>query len=642
MKRVEKRLASAKSTADDIVETLAAYCLVTSSSSDDAIRHFHHVRVGVIRNQSSSVDLSGRNVLKALGLYTQTLQTSRVLYSRRLSDVLGKLKIRPILTDPDIRNLDDLDIDVLGRWAAPDVSHFTPWIKLTDWTKPEAEKAIKKWSVDALQTFVQGCQKGLAKWDGFSELLSLRRKTLELWFSSGSLALAHSPLSVIEDIRGVFNEQLTRVLYAQAKNLEELAQAVSTITANWDTTQQKNVPSLWDSDLFAFDYSNGATAFKQEIMNRFLGWDDNIITVVRNYKTWLVSIESSRKSIDDLRTVKWIDILDDVETDDLDVDIPSMLSDDDPQILLEALQSAIRQAFDNLQSSFRETVQTLKPSTNQNNQNTTQVHFFLRLIRQIRAGLPTNFMPPDYTFSSDIVPELQNLLATEVITNAAPLSFSSELLISHHKAVPGRTLWEGDPELPVQPLPSTFKLLRRIMSSMEKCGSDLWDPSTVRRFKMVASRECSGVVVSTLENLESSSAPSKEHNEDTATNSKPDGEERQTTNGDENNGKGNGEGDHSTEHPKTATNNTNTPDETNTHLLRDRKIQLLFDAVYLASALAISRAGGDGETELVSAIEKVRSNVDPDMEIVKRVQKSASGYWKRTELLFGLLAVGGA
>lgn len=601
-RRIYRRLASADSTIDDLLEALAAYCLGTSSS-DDAVRHFHQIRVEVIGKLLDSTDLSGQSILKALRLYIETLRTSKTLLSRRLSDALAKLKARPILTDPEIRNLDDLDLGVLGRFVSRDVKNFTPWIKLSEWAKPEAEKTIKQWSSNAFRAFVEGSQKNLAGWDGFSELLSLRRQLLEMWLSSRSSIPTHSPTSVLEDIRSLFNRQLTRVLHAQAKKLEDLGRDVLFVTENWEDSEHTE-QLLWDHDLISLDYSNGATHFKQAVMDRYLGWDEGISAQVKDYEAWLGSIEHSRKLIEDLRRVRWVDILDDGEDEDTAVDVTSILNEDDPQILVDTLGLAVKQALDGLQSSLSDAVSRFGASN-----QSDKAGFLLRLIRQIRGDLPVQFISSDFAFSSDIVPELQRTIVAQVTTCAGPLNISSELH-SRRRQVPGRTLWEGDPALPIQPLPSTFKFLRRLMTSMTQCGSDLWDPSTVKVLKMAASRELSTAMLSAFEGLES--LPHTVDDETSKSESNINGQS--TDNGG------------SAENPK--------PEGTSeADLLHDQKIQLLFDTVYLASALATSSTEN---SEFASVIETLEDHHDPKTQ--KSVKRTAEEYWKRTELLFGLLA----
>ena len=609
LKRIRKCLGSANVTADDTIEALAAYCLATRSSSDDAIRHFRDVRLGVIDSQLALTDLTGENVLKAFLLYIRTLQTSKILLSRRLSDVLSKLKARPILTDPEIRNLDDLGIDILGRWAAAEVTNFTPWIKLSELTKSDAEKVIKQWSNQAFQALVKGCQKSLSNWHDFSDLLSLRKRTLELWLGSRSSTPTHSSLGVLEGIRTIFNEQLSRVLSNQANKLELFGQDISSTISYWESTQHSQAESFWDHSLISLDYSNGAATFKQTVMDKLLGQDDDVSTALKGYQSWRSVIESSRQFVDDLRRTKWTYILDEGEDEDPDVDIVATLNDDDPRLLQDGLQSAVRQALDSLQSSFSDTFNAFGDS----NRN-AKAAYLLRLIKLVRRDLPSEFIPSDFAFSSGIVPKLQEMLAAEIFAHTSPLRLPD----SQPKRLPGRSLWEGDPELPVQPSSYTFKFLRRLMESMDQCGPDLWDLSTVQALKQTLQRELSNSISSALDGLDSPTAC-----EDTAK-SDPEGNGQQS------------EETQSAENGTDSNNEKSTDDSLEEHR-RDRKIQLFFDTVYLQDVLA---AKDLEHNQLADVAERIHGALDSNKEVVKPMEKAAHEYWKRTRLLFGLLAVG--
>ena len=611
LKRIRKCLGSANYTADDTIEALAAYCLATRSSSDDAIRHFRDVRLGVIDSQLALTDSTGENVLKAFLLYIRTLQTSKVLLSRRLSDVLSKLKARPILTDPEIRNLDDLGIDILGRWAAAEVTNFTPWIKLSELTKSDAEKVIKQWSNQAFQTLVKGCQKSLSNWHDLSDLLSLRKRTLELWLGSRSSTPTHSSLGVLEGIRTMFNEQLTRVLSNQAKKLELFGQDISSTISYWESTEHSKAESFWDHNLISLDYSNGATAFKQTVMDKLLGEDDEVSVALKGYHSWRSVIESSRQFVDDLRRTKWTDILDEGEDEDPDVDIVATLNDDDPRLLQDGLQSAVRQALDSLQSSFSGSFNAFG-NANRN----AKAAYLLRLIKLVRRDLPAEFIPSDFAFSSDIVPKLQEMLAAEVFAHTSPLRLPD----FQSKRLPGRSLWEGDPQLPVQPSSYTFKFLRRLMESMDQCGPDLWDLSTVQVLKQTLQRELSNSICSAFDGLDSGPTAS----EDTA---KPDPE-------------GNGQQSEETQSAETGAepNKKKATDESSEEHRRDRKIQLFFDTVYLKDVLAAKHLE---HNQLADVAERIQGGLGSSKEqFFKPMEKAAHEYWKRTRLLFGLLAVG--
>ncbi|KAF3027061.1 hypothetical protein E8E15_007968 [Penicillium rubens] len=605
LKRINKRLASTSATEDTIIESLAAHCLVTSSSSDDAINHFHRVRLDIIVSQ---LDVSRENIPRALQLFVQTLQASKVLRSHRFSDVLLKLKARPILADPEIESLDGLEVEVLGRWLAPDVKNFTPWIKLSELNRTQGVESIKEWSLQAFNKFSEGCQKSLTHSADFSELLSLRTETVELWLSSWGSTIIHGSVDVLESLRNIFNDQLARILNAQAQSLGEVGTQVSSIISDWENTDHNSVGSLWDADLITAEYTNGAQAFKQTVTDRLLGRDEDVSTVLQKYQAWLASIQEANESIDSLRRTRWSDILVGGEVEDEDIDITPRLNDDDPRHLSDSLHSAVREAFTSLQTSFSSAFKSFNSS-----HSSEKATFLLRLIRLIRRDIPAGFVSGDFIFSSEIVPDLQKLLATEVVAKAGSLSLIPSSKINPQtgkiKTVPGRSLWEGEPALPVQPSVLSFKLLRRLTSSMDTCGLDLWDPSTVQALKQELGTKLEAAISSALDDLDSEDVPIKAETKD----------DKPTANGDK-------EMEGTAENPQTQS-----PDPEQIEGLRDWKVQLFFDSLYLSQML--------GErNQLDGVVERAQKSAGSSTEAVESIKKLATEYWTRTELLFGLLS----
>ncbi|KAJ5667382.1 hypothetical protein N7507_003246 [Penicillium longicatenatum] len=611
LKRINKRLSSANATEDSIIESLAAYCLPTNSSSDDAIHHFQKTRLDVITSQ---LELSRENIPKALRLFVRTLQTSKTLRSRQFPDVLSKLKSRSILSDPEIRSLDGLEIDVLGRWVAPEVNNFTPWIKMSEMSRTQGLESIKEWSLQAFKRFSEGCDKSLAHSNDFSALLSLRAETIELWLSSWGSTITHGSVDVLERLRNIFNDHLKRVLKAQVQIVDEIRTQISSTITSWDQEEHNTIGSLWDSDLIAADYSNGATAFKQVIADRLLGRDNDVSAVLRKYQTWLSAIEERSECIASLRRLKWTDILVGGEVEDEDIDITPRLNDDDPKLLSDALHLAVKQAFDMLQTSVTDAFKDFG-STHQSAKAT----FLLRLIRHLRQDIPSSFLAQDFMLSRAVVPDLQKLLAADIVAQSGSLSLlpSSRTHPDSNKlkTVPGRSLWEGEPAIPVQPSPSTFKFLRHLTATMDENGVDLWDPSTVKVLKGELQKRLETSIGSMLDDMgiwknaiETTSSPEK---------SEEKGEKNYEA-------EENKERDESID-PKIE------DDASHANALRDWKIQLFFDTIYLANML------GD-PTQLAGVAERVQKSAELSAEAVKSIQKGAAEYWKRTELLFGLLA----
>ncbi|CAG8896592.1 unnamed protein product [Penicillium egyptiacum] len=605
-KRINKRLVSTSATEDTIIESLAAYCLATSSSSDDAIHHFHRVRLDIIVSQ---LDVSRENIPRALQLFVRTLQASKVLHSHRFSDVLLKLKARPLLADPDIESLDGLEVEVLGRWVVPDVKNFTPWIKLSELNRTQGVESIKEWSLQAFNKFSKGCQKSLAHSTDFTELLSLRTETLELWLTSWGSTVIHGSVDVLTSLRNIFNDQLARVLNVQAQSLGEVGAQVSSILSDWENTDHNSVGSLWDADLITAEYTNGAQVFKQTVADRLLGRDEDVSTVLTKYQAWLASIQQVNESIDSLRRTRWTDILVGGEVEDEDIDITPRLNEDDPRHLSDSLHFAVHEAFGSFQTSFSSAFNSFNSS-----HSSEKAAFLLRLIRLVRRDIPAGFVSGDFAFSSEIVPGLQKLLATEVVAKTGSLSLipssNTNPQTAKIKTVPGRSLWEGEPAIPVQPSALSFKLLRRLTSFMDSCGLDLWDPSTVQALKQELKTKLEAAISSALDDLDSEDVPSNAENED---------------------GQATANGDKDKEDKTPGKSETQSPDPEQAEGLHDWKVQLFFDSLYLSQML--------GErNQLAGVIERAQKSAGSSAENVKTIKKLATGYWTRTELLFGLLA----
>lgn len=602
LKRIDKRLASSNASEDSIVESLAACCLAKGLSSDDAIQHFHQVRLDVMINQ---LDSSPENIPKSLRLFIHTLQTSKVLRSRQFTDVLHKLKSRPILSDPEIRNLDGLDIEILGRWVAPEINNFTPWINLSELSRSEGVESIKKWSSQAFERFASGCDDSLARSDDFAGIVELRAVTIEAWLSSWGSTITHRSEDVLERLREIFNNHIKRVLAAQAQAIYQVTGQIASTVASLENSNHSSLGSLWDTDLIVADYSNGAVGFKQTVIDRLLGRDDEVSAVIVKYEAWLSSIQEVSASIDDLRRLKWTDILVGGDDDEDEIDVNPRLNEKDPNSLAEALQSAVRKSYDALQTSFTHTFDSFGPSN-----KSEKATFLLRLIRLVRRDLPADFVADNFLFSENLVPKLQQLLAEDIASkNDSPslLPSNAEKL----KIVPGRSLWET---VPVQPSPSAFKYLRKLIASMDDSGTDLWDPSTVQVLKEQLRKRLNKDLKSNLDELANLSNPAKpatksDTNDDTSSNNKD-------KNKDSEEGEKGGD-----------SNETSRVD-----ILKDWKIQLLFDTAYLSSMLG-------SESQLESIIGHIRKSAEPAAEDVKAIQKAAAVYWTQTELLFGLLAV---
>lgn len=595
LRRINRQLVSPGSAAEDIVEAMSAYCLATSSSSNDVINHFHKIRMEAVGFQLGRIDSASENILKALKLYIRTLQNTKLLFSRRLSDALGRLKTRPILADQEVRKVDGLDLDVLERWVGNDIKNFTPWIKHSELPKTEAEKLINEWSKQAFETFMEGFQKNLEHITSFHDLISLRKRILDTWLPVQSSTPTHSPLGVLGGIRNAINNRLGSIVRDQAKELTSIGLDISSIITSWDTQELVHTQSLWDPTLGSFDFSNGAVAFKQEIVDRSLGHGTTISRILKAYGDWLAKVEDSRVAVDELKRIRWEDVLDDDEDEDIPTGSIEMLNQEDPRNIQEDRKAALAKAFSTLQTSLHGALGNISTS------NPGQpAAFLLRIIRGTRRKLPPEIIDSNLDFAHDLVPRLHQILAKDILAQIS-VSRISQYVHAGKSKVAGRSLWRGEPELPIQPSPVTFKLLRRLASVMEEHGPDLWNISSLELLKHEISKEISTSLCMALDNL----------------------------------GSANGVDDQSSE---SDDNEVHEPNGISISISADRKIQLLFDMLYLEQAFSTKSQVKAGEPSLQSVVERLQQEIGSTNELDDELKKRAQDYWERTALLFGLLS----
>jgi hypothetical protein len=230
--------------------------------------------------------------------------------------------------------------------------------------------------------------------------------------------------------------------------------------------------------------------------------------------------------------------------------------------------------------------------------------YVLRMIRDIRSELPKNVSLQ--TFGLSLVPALHERLAKTTSWTSLEV-FGGTFT---RKSVTGRALWEGDPELPVQPSPSTFKFLHSLLLDMAKAGADLWSPRAIRVLKRNLRAELGQRWTAALKVQEGKDATQVNGN---ATNGEADEEHLDRP--------------IEQEHIPTVIEHNNTKE-----VLK----QTLFDVLVLQSALDMSELAAEDELKVLEAT--IHSKLDLDPGSRKRLQQLAKEYWKRTSLLFGLLS----
>ncbi|KAF1989154.1 hypothetical protein K402DRAFT_327367 [Aulographum hederae CBS 113979] len=646
LSHVDRQLSSPHSDTETLIENMCAFSLATSSTPTDVLRHFHHVRLEAVKRHFSRSQNHQENILQALQLFVTTLRNTQQIFPARLSSSLAALKAHPLLRDKAVLSLTVLHLDIHARWIAEDIRSFTPWPRHDELHRADAEQMLKAWAKQALQAFLGGMKLVLVQSRDFNSVLSLRKEMLETWLNAGNKAPGLNAADVLDSLREVLNDHLRDLVRQNARNLrlssEMILKSLSRVAPLTPTTDA----SLWDASLLDMSLNDGASNFKQALLKRTHGRNATTTQVILTFEEWAESMRSTHSSIKAMKDVRWDDDLA-IDEDSFDLDSKqALLSQDDPQELYEALSDALVNSF----AALRSDLDTLTSSLATERPKATEAKgvILIRIIREIdqrSRSLGIAEKKLKIATLAPLVSTLHERLAASLVASAMSSFKDSLAHLFKSRRCPARALWEGRPPLPNQPSTSTFKLLRTLSQEMSEHGSDLWAPGAVRSLKITAAADAT----SALETFISDLKAAKE-----AINVGLD--EKDEAGGD----------NRSTEAPANASQDGPAPDENQTETVKiddsvnavveaqtpatssmvtekaiatchEKLIQSLFDALYLQRAFSIPGSSTPSEP-LASIIQQITLEVQCDGVAVQRLRKNAVEYWKRTYLLFGLLA----
>lgn len=598
---------------EDLLQTLCAYSLATSSGAKHVLRHFLEVRgesMALAFDEDANLKHGTSGVLTALQQYTRTLLDVQALAPRRLTEALAALKAKPLLRDETIRELEGLQLDIYDRWFGDQIPIFIPYIRHDDLEGPQAVESLRGWAKRASDVLFQGLSKTLQHTVDFKAVIELRTRILQLWIKDGGKARGSDPSTILNGFRSVINDRLVELLESRAGKLHLVGTEIEATLGAWRSGVTDQHDSLWADDIAGMDINNGAILFKQDVLARTHGRNVAVSRAVKGYETWRHLVDEVISMIDQLKKQRWDDDLEDIE-DDISIESRNTsLSKEDPQMLQDRLDSGLEEAYKELHDKLGTVLATYKDSENIGGISV----YILRILRDIRSELPKN--PSVQAFGLQLVPPLHKKLAVTISKDALTLFANA----AKKGRLVGRGLWEGDPQLPVQPSPRVYRFLHSLSMAMAKIGPDVWSVVAVTILKRYLGTALTTAWSDSLQPLAKVDAQIVING--TKTEEEKDEKE---ANGESDAGEENGEG---------AGTSTEKP---NLELQKDVLLQSLFDIYILQACLDFSK-GKEEADELQSLSSSVESWVELDSSSRKRLLHSAKEYWKRSSLLFGLLA----
>jgi ribosomal protein L12E/L44/L45/RPP1/RPP2 len=618
LRRIDKRLSSTNGETANLLESMCAYALATSSTPTDVLHYFHKMRLDKMNSElRAGGDELAKHGISALKLCIQTCLDTQTIFPRRLAEALGKLKAHPLIQDPDVRGLYELNLDVHDRWLGDEARNYTPWPRHDELQRPEAERILHRWSKDAIAAFLKGVQKALEGEERLKEVADLRQELIETWILSGSRMAGVKSANVLDDLRDTMNDKLESIVRLRTNGLQNV---VAQLTSRLDIVASSGnavAPSLWDTTTKASDLSNGAQNFKSATLDTYQGRDESIISVTSAFDKWMESVLEVKGIVKSMKEARWDDTfaedVEDESDDELGDSKQALLSDDDPKLLEEATQEALSEAMQNLSRSFNAIVKK-----SEGEQSIQKATFMLRVVREIgdripRLRLQDKATPLASPFTPEILQPLHATLAsrvTQLTMEVYRVSLAGSLKVKTNSHI----LWEGHPPLPSQPSSSAFRFLRELNKDMGAIGSDLWAPISVDVLKSKVADE---VVKTVQQHLDAITASAKEQSPST---------EKTDEEKDKN--------DESATTAETEKPDTTAPSSGHNEAKQQRVKQLLFDLLYIQRFV---RSAGADDANLSVLLQKADA-IDMDEAAMKRLKKNAAEYAKKTYLLFALLA----
>lgn len=639
---------------DLLLKALCAHSLATGSGTRDVIRHFLDVRgnamasVFDVEEHRSSMD-----VVKGLELYTKTILDVQYLVPIKLTEAISSLKKETLLSDASLRGLESLRLDIYERWCGDDISDYKPSMRHDDLDGKQAVDMLTKWSAKGSEVLLQGLEKTLERTTEFKAITELRTEVLQLWIRDGGKARGSDPSVMLGRLRQTINAHVAGVLDGKVHKLRLVGSEVAATLDVWRAGVTDAQPSLWDTASLDMELHHGAGPFALDVINRLYGRNDAVARAVTGYKSWAQVIDDVEEVVEQLKRQRWDNDVDEVEDEETIDQRQQALSRDDPARLQERLHGALEGAFRDLDGHLSKLWEA-----NRGGEDGGRIAMYLlRILRDIRARLPK--LESVKGFGLGMVPSLLEVTAAAVAS--APVeTFASGGLA--RRRVTGRSLWEGDPELPTSPSPGVFRLLRDLTVAMGDAGTDLWSSAAVAVLRGHVGKELSGRWAAALEAhlAEAEVQPEGEKpaakgegddaekgaQVDTAADTKNEAEDGTPTESAEGN-KADKDGDE--EAGEKPDDEAEAVDESTTDkeaeaaaeaaaadkLRGDLLVQWLFDIAVLR--LSISTAETSGELrELEESIWKKTDLEGTSAQ--QRLNKASQEYWKRTSLLFGLLS----
>lgn len=447
-----------------LVQCISANCLLTSTSSTDAVRYFRTLRLKRLAEVADHANKTS-DLRQSCYYLTTSITAIKALSGRVVIDLLNEMQQRPILESSELLEVEALQLDINQSFLPPDIVSFTPYFKRVTPSKAESKSDLQQWIEEATQHVIRRIVATLAD-ANLVKALKVRQEVLEILLLSCFSTALH--VTALSSIRGVLSKAIIELIGQHVRELEVFGQNLSNLC------QAKEYDSLWSSHFLQASTTKNTVAHLRAAQRLHLGVQGDLEKYIWNLRRWSQKIQTSKEALQSLAKIRWQDKIEEYDDEDEETaqEITTALWKDDTHIYIEKLADILQQEAENLTRKIEEEVSQMAKDADEDDRtkDSGRIALMLRAIREIRSLLKSLLPTAQFPELLESTAKLHKLLAQVVTREFFTTMERSDL------TAPSAFTAEGLPS------PLAVSILQNLCSIMLKHGGhDLWTVAAVEQ-----------------------------------------------------------------------------------------------------------------------------------------------------------------
>jgi conserved oligomeric Golgi complex subunit 1 len=368
---LERELIDPRSRIPRLLKALSAYCLVTSSSPEDALVHLRHLRLEKIQQRLVNHH-SPSQLCKILEYQVSSLEMFKSILGRPLIEAMNNLQKRPILAEPSIQGHEALDLSRLSSLLPEDVRSFVPYFKKSVPSAEALQSELEAWSHEACTAICESLRTCLSGITEMEDVTDLRRKLytilLPTFFSTPAAQFIREQFAII------ISDRIKDLCCVHSKSLEEITTQLVRDDGSFTTPKL-----LWSANLAKASLDTNGIRLAKEVSKRHEGHNASLIKSAKALRKWSVTSVSMHARLEEVTKIRWRDIVEepDDEAEEGAAFLIRVLTDTEPKLYTKTLREEQRKILDICHSRIAEAAEAvIRPES--------ATEHAIRLLRSVR------------------------------------------------------------------------------------------------------------------------------------------------------------------------------------------------------------------------------------------------------------------